>query len=217
MPDVTDHLKIMNNALARIGAGAIMAEDEDTDLAAQVVAVYYDRLQAVLAMHEWSFAGKTYKLDAIAKTAENDYDATGLIFNNGWRNAFALPGTRLGAPRKVLSDPRCPQDPLREFLIESGWLYADRDQVWAVVTVMRAPPIWDPMFTHGVTTLIAADLCVPVTHDAGLAKTLRENGEGTPQEQGRGGLIGRAMASDAAKARTATPQWRDPLSDARLS
>lgn len=217
MTEVYDHLKVMNNALGLIGAGKIMAEDEDTELAAQVVPVYYSRLRALLAMHEWSFAGKTYKLDAIAKTADNDYDATAQIFNNGWRCAFALPGTRIGNPRKVLRDPRNPRDPLREFLIESGWLYADRDQVWAVVTVVPDPSVWDAQFALAMERIAAADFCVPVTHDDGLARSIRAVAEGTPEEQGRGGLIGRAMATDAAKARTATAQWRDPLTDARLT
>ncbi|MGY3392933.1 hypothetical protein ACVWW6_005524 [Bradyrhizobium sp. USDA 3311] len=216
MTDIYDHLKVINNALGSIGAGKIMAEDEDTELAGQVVPIYYSRVRAVLAMHEWSFAGKTYKLDAIAKTADNDYDTTAQIFNNGWRNAFALPGTRLGLPRKVLTDPRNPRDPLREFLIEAGWLYADRDQVWAVVTVMPAPDVWDPQFALAIERISAADFCVPVTQDDKLASSIRAVAEGSPTEQGRGGLIGRAMSSDAAKARTATPQWRDPLSDARL-
>jgi hypothetical protein len=216
MPEITNHLKIMNNALGKIGAGRIMAEDEDTELAGQVVPAYYSRLRAMLAMCEWSFAGKTYKLDALAKTAENDYDAAGQIFNNGWRHAFALPGTRIGLPRRVLANPRDPKDPLRDFLIEAGVLYADREPLWAVVTVMPDPAIWDPQFALAMEAIIAADLCVPVTHDAGLAKALREIAEGTPQENGRGGLVGRAMTHDAAKARTAAPIWRDPLSDARL-
>ncbi|OKO67881.1 hypothetical protein AC629_42445 [Bradyrhizobium sp. NAS80.1] len=217
MTDDNNHLKVINNALGRIGAGKIMAEDEDTELAGQVVPVYYSRLKAVLAMHEWSFAGKTYKLDAVAKTAENDYDAAAQIFNNGWRFAFELPSPRLGLPRKVLRDPRNPRDPLREFLIESGWLYADRDAVWAVVTVMPDPQVWDPQFTLAIEQIAAADFAIPVTHDAALDAKIRVIAEGTPEEQGRGGLIGRAMASDAAKSRTATAQWHDPLTDARLS
>jgi hypothetical protein len=217
MQDAVDHLKIMNNALARIGAGGIIAEDDDTDLAEQVAAVYYDRLDAVLGMHEWSFAGKTFRLDAIAEIPGNDYDLTDRKFMNGWRHAFVLPGSRLGAPRKVLADPRCPTDPLRAFLIETGVLYADVDKAWAVCTVRASPIAWDPLFTLGFTMIIASDLCVPVTHDDNLARSLRITAEGTPEEGGRGGLIGRAMASDAAKSRTAAPLWRDELTQAHMS
>ena len=217
MPAISNHLKIMNAALGKIGAGKIMAEDEDTSLAAQVVPTYYARVKALLGVCEWSFAGRTYKLDALAKTAENDFDVAASKFNNGWRNAFALPGTRIGLPRRILADPRNPRDPLRDFQIEGGALYADRDQVWAVVTVMPDPDVWDPQFALAAEQIVAADLCIPVTHDANLDKALRTIAEGTAQENGRGGLVGRAIVTDVARARTNAAIWRDPLSDARLS
>lgn len=217
MNDVVDHLKIMNNALARIGAGAIMAEDEDSDLAAQVVAVYYDRLDAVLAMREWTFAGKTYKLDRLAEIADNDFVAADGKFMNGWRHGFALPGTRVGHPRRILDDPRRPDSPYRDFLIEGLNLYADREALWATVTVRADPAAWAPDFRLAFTTILAADLCVPITHDAGLAEQLRADAEGTPSEGGRGGLIGRAMGKDAAASPAKAPLWADPLTLARMS
>lgn len=213
--DALDHLKVMNNALARIGAGAIMAEDEDTDLAHQVVAVYYDRLDALLAAHPWTWAAKTYKLDRLAETVENDFDAATEKFMNGWRYGFKLPGNRIGDPRRILDDPRRPESPLRNFLIEGGELYAERDAVWATVTVRADPAVWHPSFRLAFTTILAAELCVPVTHDADLAAELRANAEGSPQESGRGGLIGRAFAADAAAAPAKAPLWNDPLTDAR--
>lgn len=216
MTDAVDHLKIMNNALARIGGGSIMAEDEDSELAAQVVAIYYDRLEAILSMHAWSFAGKTYKLDAIAKTAGNDYVAGDSRFMSGYAHAFQLPGTRLGDPRRLLTDPRSPDYPLREFLIESGRLYCDRENVWAVVTVRPDPEVWHPMFRLAVTASIAAELCVPVTHDDTLARSLRVTAEGTPEEQGRGGLMGRALGIDASTSGARSPLHSDPLTSARF-
>lgn len=217
MTDAVDHLKIMNNALARIGAGAIMAEDEDSDLAAQVVAVYFDRLDAILGMHPWTFAGKTYKLDRLSETANNDFVAADGKFMNGWRHGFALPGTRIGHPRRILDDPRRPDSPCRDFLIEGVNLYADRDSLWATVTVRADPAAWSPGFRLAVTVATAADLCVPVTHDATLAEKLRAEAEGSPSEGGRGGLIGRAMGKDAAASPAKAPLWGDPLTLARLS
>lgn len=217
MADTVTHLKIMNNALARIGAGAIMAEDEDSDLAQQVVAMYYDRLDAALGMHPWTFAGKTYKLDRLAETDDNDFVAADGKFMNGYRHGFALPGTRVGHPRRILDDPRRPDSPYRDFLIEGINLYADRESLWATVTVRADPAAWAPDFRLAFTALLAADLCVPVTHDAGLAEQLRAAAEGTPSEAGRGGLIGRAMGKDAGAAPAKAPLWADPLSSARMS
>ncbi|WP_398468524.1 hypothetical protein [Tardiphaga sp.] len=216
MPDVIDHLKIMNNALSRIAAGSIMAEDEDTDLAAQTVPVYYDRLDAVLAMYGWTFAGKTYKLDRVGETVENGYVTADTKFMNGWRYGFALPGNRVGEPRRVLDNPRRPDYPFRDFLIEGGNLYADRDELWATVTVRPDPIVWRPDFRLALTCLVAADLCIPVTHDQRLAEALFQQGEGSPSEQGRGGLIGRAIAADAASAPAKAPLHNTPLTDARF-
>lgn len=211
------HLNIMNAALARIGGGSIMDENEDSDLAAQVRAVYYDRVDAIFGMHPWKFAGKTYKLDAIAPTAENGYDATDKKFITGWKYAFALPGARLGEPRRIMADPRRPDDPFREFYIEAGIVYADRAPIWGAFTVRADPSVWvsNPLFKLAVTTGVAADLCVPVTHDKGLAEAIQQDFEGMPSEGGRGGLLGRAMGKDLAGAPVSSPLRSDPLTSAR--
>lgn len=135
MPDLTDDDRlVINNALARIGAGEVISLDDDSDLAHQALAIYSDRIDALLGLYDWSFAGKTYKLDAIAKIAENDYIAADKTFMTGWREAYALPGTRLGPPRRVLTNPRRPDDPLRDFFVQEGRIYADRSPLWAEVS-----------------------------------------------------------------------------------
>ena len=216
MTETLDHLKIKNNALAMIGAGAIMSEDEDTELNAQVSAIYDARLTALLSIYEWKWAGKIFKLDRIAETVDNDFIAADQKFMNGWRYGFALPGTRVSGARKVLTDPRRPNDPLRDFFIEQNNLYADRETVYASFTVRADPSAWSALFQLAATTIIASDLCVPITHDNGLAASLRVTAEGTPQENGRGGLMGRAIGEDAAGGGSKSPLWRDPLTDARL-
>jgi hypothetical protein len=208
----------MNAALARIGAAPIMAETEDTELAAQVVAVYYDRVDAILGMHPWKFARQTFRLDEIAPTPDNGYDAAAKIFANGWKRSFALPGTRIGEPRSVLANPRNPDYPLRDYAIEGDRIYADTGPLWVAFTVRVAPAVWasNPLFRLAATTAVAADLAVPVTHDKDLAAQLLTDAEGTPSEAGRGGMIGRAMAHDLAGAPIASPLQNDPLTAARF-
>lgn len=215
MTETVDDRTIINNALRRIGAAPIGALDEDTDLANQVVAVYRDRVDALLALYEWPFAAKTYALAQIAETTGNGYDATAKKFLTGWRHAFALPGDRLALPWRVLADPRQPDNPLRDFAIEQDILYSDHKPLWATVPVRAAPQVWPPAFRLAATVLCAADLCVPVTHDAKLAAELRQEGEGSPADGGRGGLIGKTIALMHASARRKAPQWSDPLTSAR--
>lgn len=216
MPETIDDRTVINQALGRIGSAPIGAIDEDTELAGQVVPVYRTRMAALLGLYEWSFSIKTYKPDQLAETIENDYDAAARKFITGWRYAFRLPGTRLSLPWRVMTDPRAPDDPLREFAIEQDVLYADRKPLWVTVSVNSNPQIWLPGFHQAAIVLLASDYCVPVTHDSKLAEDLRTQGEGTPQEQGRGGLVGKAIGLDQAQARRKAPMWRDPLSDARF-
>lgn len=205
--ETIDDVTIINRALARVGAPGIFSLDEDTALARQAVAVYYDRRDACLGLYPWSFAKLTYRLDRLAEEPQN-----------GWRYAYALPGTRLGTPLKVLTDPQRADFPLRRFAIEANALYCDEGAVWATVLARVDPSAWPAYFRLAVIMLVAADLAVPVAHDTNLADQLRALGEGTPSEQGRGGLIGRAMIADAAGAPSAAPLLAaDPFTVAYLS
>lgn len=216
-PTITP-IVIKNRALARIGGGEIVAEDENTELARQVDAIYQDRIDAVLGGYPWSFAKKTYRLDALAKTAANGFDSDLLVFPTGWPHGFLLPGDRLSTPRKVMADPRNPDVPIRDFEIEAGLIYARHDKLWATFTVRVDPDVWPPPFRIAIVTLLAADLAIPVTHDTALAAELRAYAQGTPEENGRGGLIGRAIAVDVAGAVATAPLLAlDPLGNARLS
>lgn len=215
MAEVVDDRYIINHALARIGSGPIGAIDEDTPKARQARAVYYDRVDALLGLYEWTFAGKTYALSAIAATVVNGYDATAKKFITGWRYAFNLPGTRIGSPRKVMTDPRCPDTPLRQFMLEEGRVYADRTPLWVSVTVRVSPLLWLPAFRLAAIVAAASDFAVPITHDVNLASALREEAQGPPQAGGRGGLIGMAIAADRSAPNKA-PMWSDPLTEARL-
>lgn len=216
-PEIVDDVTIINRMLARIGSSPIGAIDEDTDKCRQCVAVYYDRRDQLLSRYQWRFNGVTRKLDQAAETAENGFDTTISRFMNGWRYAFDLPGTRLGPPRKVLSDPRDPNRPLRNCLIEGNRIYADVKPLWATCGEAIDPENWPAWFRLPMIVLGAADLCVPIAHDKNLADDLYVRGEGTPSEKGLGGMVGLAIAADISGAPPAAPLLADdPLTSARF-
>lgn len=216
MAETFDDRTIINRALNRIGASGIGAIDEDTSKARQVRAVYYDRVDTVLGRYHWSFNAKTYRLDQVPEDAAHDFDTTASKFITGWRHGFYMPGTRLGGPRKVLTDPRQPDSPLREFFVEQNIIFAAVRPLWAVFGVRAHPDLWSPAMRLAIIVLLAGDFAVPITHDAALAKDLLEQGEGPRQMEGRGGLVGQAIAIDAAGTKTKAAQWSDPLGEARF-
>lgn len=218
MAETIDDRWVINRALNRIGSAGIGAIDEDTSLARQARATYYDRVDFILALHEWSFNAKTYRLDELALEPENDYDADAKKFINGWRYAFTMTGDRLGNPRRVLRDPRRPADPLREFLVEGATLYADFHPLWATFGVRASPAVWLAPARLAIIVATAADLAVPVSHDVGLAKDLRAQALGPDEMKGRGGLVASAIEADRAGNASAKPRiWHDPLTDARFA
>lgn len=216
MAETVDDRWIINRALARIGSSPISALDEDTSKARQCVAIYYDRRDQLLGRNPWQFNGYTYKLDAITESAENGFTAANR-WGNGWRYAFSMPGTALGPPRRVLDNPLDRSRPLRNCMVEAGRVYANVREIWAVVPVAANPAVWPAPFRLAVIVLVAADLCVPIAHDKTLAATLFEQGEGTKEQKGLGGLIGQAIAADISGAPPAAPLLAsDPLTDARF-
>lgn len=217
MAEIVDDRIIINRALARIGSSPIFALDEETPLARQAAAVYYDRRDALLGLHPWRFARKTSKLTQVPKAAEQGWSEDGQ-WGNGYAHAYHLPGEALGAPVKILPNPRMPHHPLRDFLLEEGRLYADREPLWGAFTVPVSPQLWPPAFRMAMIVLVAGDLAVPVSHDSKLAETLITYGEGPPDAGGTGGLVGKALAADVSGSPGPSPlQQSDDLTTAHMS
>lgn len=182
-----DRTKVANEALARLAATPIMAFDDETPTAAKVARIFPTVVAAAFDSHRWNFARRTTRLDRL-----------NIVPETGFAYAYALPGNRIGDPVRVLTNPRNVDNPLRTFVVEGGELHADAGAVWATCVIAVEPPEWPPLFRFAVAVALAAELAVPLTHDTGLKDRLDAEAWGTPQEGRRGGLIGRAIARDAA-------------------
>lgn len=203
MAETIDDVTIINRALARIGAGAILSRDEDTDLARQACAIYDDLVDLALAGFHWKWPVQTRRLDRLAATPEN-----------GWPYAYGFPPEAIGLPSRLLADPRSPDRPLREFAVEGGRIYCNEPQVWGSFVMRSSPGLWPPLFRAAFTVWLAASLAVPVTHDSNLEQSLSQQAVGNPSENLRGGLMGRAIAFDAAGSNAVAPVLAaDPLTD----
>lgn len=217
MTETVTDLIICNRALARIGVPPLNSFDEESSKAAQVRAVYADRRDTLLGFWNWAFARRTRILDKVSAVLENGWNA-GTQWGNGYRHAFKLPGDRIGAPRRISASHLNADLPLREFIIEEGRVYSNHETLFATCTVAVDPQYWPPSFRLAAIVGIATDLCVPLTHDATLAERLRVEFEGNPSDQGRGGLVGKAIAQDVSGGSPAAPMlYADELTSAHLS
>lgn len=200
-----DKLSVINKSLSRMGASPIGALDEATAKARKCVAIYDDLIPACLGLYDWSFNRVAYPLNRLDETPIN-----------GWKYAYAMPGNAVGVPVKVLTSQQRPDDPLREFELQGGKLYANRLPLWAIFPVDVNPGLWRPSFRLAVTVGLAGDLCVPIAHDKTLGEILKAEAFGAPELQMRGGLMGIALSQDASSSNKNAPLWRDPLTEARL-
>lgn len=190
MAETIDDATILNRALARIGAGDVAGRDEDSELAAQAWSVYDDTVETAFGCYAWKWCLRTVALDRLAAGGSNGAPA------NGWAYGFNAPAGALGGPQALFLAPRNPGYPLRDFQVEGGIVYANADTLWGRYALKIEPALWPPLFRTALTTWLAAELAVPVTHDKDLAATLRQAAIGSPSENFQGGLMGRAIALD---------------------
>lgn len=208
MSVIVSKTALINRALARLGSAPIAALDEESSLARQCNAIYDDLLDALFGLHDWSFARRTVALDRAAVDPIN-----------GWGYAFVLPGERLSAPLKVLRDPKDPDRPLRDYALEEGFLYADAPALWAAFTWRVDPSTWDtaPVFRAAFLSGLAAWLALPVAQNSTLREEYWVEAFGTPREDMRGGLVGKAIQRDVHGAPGAAVAIQDPLTAARFA
>ena len=204
MTELSDAVTIINRALARIGAGAITATDEDTDLARQCMAIWDDLSQLALSLHPWAWSRRTFALETLA------------VDTLGWDKAFNFPTLALDKPYKLLDNPKQPDHPLKQFMIEGRTIYADVPLLWGQFPIRPDSRDWPAAFRTAFTMWLAAEFCVPVTHDDKMGASLRASAIGSPGEEFRGGLMGRLISQDAmASGGPAPVMASDPLTGAR--
>lgn len=199
-------VKIANAALAMFGAPAIFGFDEETALARKVNAVYLDTVEACLTAYGWSFAKRARPLEVLAEVPQT-----------GYARAFALPPGRIGATLVVRSNRTSPA-PYRDFTIHGDALHANALELFADYVIRPEVALWPPAFRAFARTALAADLCVPVSHDTKFAEELKTAAWGSEAQGRRGGLFLKAMEADLRTHPGPQPLYAsDPFTDAWTS
>lgn len=210
-------VKVANAALGMLASGEIFSWDEDTELAGKVNAIYRDCIDSCLTAFNWSFGRTSRQLTLLA-------DAAGVPLkpDNGYCYGYALPPGRLAPPSAYRSSPRS-REPVRDFTIamdEGGNqnVYCNIKPLWATFKVRPAVALWSPAFRIFATKALAAELAIPVSHDANLAAAFRDEAWGAASSDRRAGLFIKAMAADLTSDSGPEAMYgRDPLTDAWAS
>lgn len=199
--ETTDKPTLVNRALVMLGRPPSFTVDTETDLGRIVEAIWENTLDFAFSLHDWTMLRRTAKLPRHAATPDN-----------GWTHGHTMPGDRLGGPRLLLTDPRCPDNPLRRYAIEGDSIYCDEKDVWGRFKVRRDPETWDGGFTNAFLHILASNMAVPVREDERLRDDYRTMAIGTPQERLTGGLFGRLISEDRAN----EPQFAPMSADSPL-
>ena len=199
--EIIDKPTIVNMALVDLGHPPAYSTDDETTLGGTVDRAWQLCVDHCAGLHDWTDFRRTTRLAPHSATPEN-----------GWTYGFDLPGDRLGPPLKVLRSAGACEDPLRDYALEGGSLYANEPAVWARCKVYRDPKYWDGAWRAAFVKALASYLAVPLQQDFEARAEYWRVAFGSPSERGVGGMFGRLIAQDRAASPVASPMHRqDPL------
>lgn len=158
MPTVYTSLNVVNQALAMIGEGPIVAL-AGTDQKSVYCNTFYDQVRIELLLrYPWQFA---VKVDDLSLTGGTETDEQ-------WEYVYDV-------PTDMLKPLMLGNDPTVEFELRAGLLYTDYTAdtvnllyVYDVSTVDN----WDRMFWKAIVYELAARLALPITGNATLQNNM---------------------------------------------
>ncbi len=181
-------LTVCNLAIDRVSGDRLDAMGEESPLGQFCADNYPHKRELLLSIYRWSFATQVALLARLepepGEPRPCDYK-------------FARPSDLIGAVHDW-RDTVDPQDRTRAlYVLEANdALWCDAATVFAEYTADRPEGKWPSWFRQLVVTAFAADLADHCQRST-LARELRAEAWGTPQENGEGGLYARARNEDS--------------------
>ena len=152
----TSEVSICNLALSWLGGNRITSLEDGTTEANLCAANYNPARDAVLEDRDWTFASTRCMPNRLAEPPEF-----------GYSSAFQLPPDFIRVIRiSQLADMR---DEIFEWEKEKDQLLVNADVIYMrYVFRLEDPTKFSPNFVQAFAARIAADICVPLTHDKEL-------------------------------------------------
>lgn len=202
----TSEVDICTDALLLIGEQGINALDDTTINGAYCLRFYPRLRSSILSMHSWRFATKFQQL-----TRDTAYTAAGFTYQH------LLPPDRLvGQPIRFFPSNDVTGLPLDSFNIFADKVRSHAIDVWSEYRFPPPEAAWPAMVQELAVLALGAQLALVITEQRELAKDLREQAWGTPQDMGRGGKFRSAALLDAQSSPSESlAEFHSPLTAAR--
>lgn len=194
---------ICSSALTLLGEAAIASLTEDSD-AARSCAQLYDNIKwALIAAYPWSFSKKKVQLSRLVDAPVSR-----------WRYQFQLPTDRVGDVFALLTTDAVGADPIQNYEVQGSKVLYDGTELWIDYQYNALESNMPPHFVQLLIYALAADLCMPITHESAMAGYWHERAFGTPSENNRGGYFRTATGIDS-RGRPAPVMESNELIDVR--
>lgn len=186
-PTVTD-VQICTNALNRLGAKGISSFTDGTDRATACGNIYPFVKDNLLSLHDWKFIIRKQQLAR-----------KGTAPISGYSYEYQLPANRLTDTAVIVYDSNAAGSAaFKDFEIIADGLLTEAAEIWVDYPANNfAEAVWPPYVVELQTVAMMAELAMPITDQSGYAAKLYERVYGTPVENGRGGMMGRAIARNS--------------------
>lgn len=180
-------LSICSDALILLGASPISSFTEGSDAAQACDRLYPDLRDTMLSTYVWSW---TLKKSQISRLSTNPI--------NEWEYAYQLPGDMLSGVLAVFET-----NGTNERSKRYGWeiygdqLYTNMETAFIDYQASISETKMPNYFVRLLRTALASELAIVVTDQATKADYFKAQAFGSPNENGRGGLMREAMNIDA--------------------
>lgn len=188
MPVENTAVRLVNEALLRLGAAEIVSLDEETQKA-DICERSYDAIVAkLLVMRQWRFATRKFELARLVAEPIG-----------GWKYAFQVPAEAFNhdSPWAVYSSDAIGAKPHQRFEIFEDTLYANDEEAFADFTIEPVVAKFPPAFRELTILALCEVLAPPITEKPELAEYWGARAFGTPEENYRGGFFRVAAQADA--------------------
>lgn len=182
---MTTDIEIANMGILKCRGNTISSFADDQE-EAEIASDFYPMLiNYIFSIYPWTFAKKKVQASRLTGTPVNK-----------WTYKFARPSDAVFI-HAIYSSSNVGARPIQDFEIVGNEIHTDHPTIYIEYTTYVSESYWPGYFQVYAYTKFAEMICMTLTDDEDLMTRLQREAEGTPEENGRGGLFARAASQDS--------------------